>query len=336
MSRAPADPPQSTAPGRLCPVHYRYRPAALATAPDIEADTLYVAGGLYGNQFALDVLESLAAAERGRVALAFNGDFNWFNVSPAGFESLNRRVLAHHASRGNVETELAADPSPGGMDAGCGCAYPDEVSDADVARSNAMLARLRDTARGAQDLRTRLGTLPMFLAARVGGLRVGIVHGDAQSLAGWDFAHDRLAESQVQARIGAWFGQARVGLFASSHTCLPALREVRNSGDGGWVINNGAAGMPNFAGTRYGLVTRVSLAPASGAAAAARLYGTRIDGVHVDALRLDYDHAAWMRRFLADWPAGSDAHVSYWHRICEGPSFRPEQALASHAADVAA
>ncbi len=326
-----AVPPQDAgaSPGRMCPLHYRYTPAALAEAPDIDAHTLYVAGGLYGNPYALDALERLAGAERGRVALAFNGDFNWCNVSLAGFEAVNRRVLAHHASRGNVETELAAEPLPGASDAGCGCAYPDEVSDADVARSNAMLARLRGTARGAPDLRARLGALPMFLAARVGGLRVGIVHGDAQSLAGWDFAHDRLADDAAGLRIADWFAQAQVGLFASSHTCLPALREVRNGQAGGWVINNGAAGMPNFAGTRYGVVTRVSLTPAGGVAGAARLYGTRIGDVHVDALRLDYDHAAWLSCFLADWPAGSDAHVSYFRRICEGPAFRPDQALAA-------
>ena len=32
--------------------------------------------------------------------------------------------------------------------AGCGCGYPDSVGDAEVARSNAILAQLRETARG--------------------------------------------------------------------------------------------------------------------------------------------------------------------------------------------
>lgn len=63
--------------GRACPVHYRYTPNEFSAAPVIEADTVYVAGGLYGNLEALDALEQLAArdARTGhRVAVIFNGD----------------------------------------------------------------------------------------------------------------------------------------------------------------------------------------------------------------------------------------------------------------------
>ena len=67
-----------------------------------------------------------------RPTLVFNGDFNWFDVDPDGFARLNARVLAHAALRGNVETELATDDER----AGCGCAYPQWVGDAEVARSN--------------------------------------------------------------------------------------------------------------------------------------------------------------------------------------------------------
>ena len=42
-----------TAPGRSCPLHYRYRPADFAAAPALACDTLYVVGGLYGNTDAL-------------------------------------------------------------------------------------------------------------------------------------------------------------------------------------------------------------------------------------------------------------------------------------------
>jgi hypothetical protein len=89
------------------------------------------------------------------------------------------------------------------------------------------------------------------------------------------------------------------------------------------VANNGAAGMPNFTGTRHGLVTRISLRPG---AAATRVYGVDLGHVHVDAVRVDYDHARWMERFLASWPAGSDAHVSYHRRMLEGPRHRVAQA----------
>ena len=39
--------------GRSCPIGYRYQPEALAQPARLEADTLYVVGGLYGNLFAL-------------------------------------------------------------------------------------------------------------------------------------------------------------------------------------------------------------------------------------------------------------------------------------------
>jgi hypothetical protein len=39
--------------GRSCPLAYRYQPEALAQPAALEADTLYVVGGLYGNPAAL-------------------------------------------------------------------------------------------------------------------------------------------------------------------------------------------------------------------------------------------------------------------------------------------
>ena len=91
-----------------------------------------------------------------------------------------------------------------------------------------------------------LGGLPMHALALVGGARVGIVHGDAQALAGWRFAHDRLDDVEAQAELPDQFRKANVDIFASSHTCLPALRRFDAEGRAHAVINNGAAGMPNF------------------------------------------------------------------------------------------
>ncbi len=109
--------------GRTCPLRYRYGAEAIARLPVVEAETLYVVGGLYGNLPALDAIEAMVAQEDGPVTLVFNGDFNWFNVDDAGFAEINRRVLAHHAIVGNVEAELGVD----GNAAGCGCAYPEHV-----------------------------------------------------------------------------------------------------------------------------------------------------------------------------------------------------------------
>ncbi|MGZ5102041.1 MAG: metallophosphoesterase family protein [Usitatibacter sp.] len=309
-----------TLPGRTCPVSYRYSPRVFDRAPDIVSDTLYVIGGLYGNIEALEAVKALAARERDPVRLVFNGDFHWFDVAGDDFERITREVLAHAALRGNVETEIAGEASG----AGCGCAYPADVSDAEVSRSNEILERLRATARRFPDLRACLAALPMHLTARVGAARVGIVHGDAASLAGWGFAHDRLDEPGHRRWIEAMFREARIDIFASSHTCLPALREFRASDGSGVVANNGAAGMPNFAASQFGLLTRIAVEPFPGPE---KLHGLVAAGAHVEALRLDYDAQRWRERFLASWPEGSPAHESYFRRIAQGTRFTLAQAL---------
>ena len=52
-----------------------------------------------------------------------------------------------------------------------------------------------------------------------------------------------------------------------------------------------------------------------------------IDGVHVDALPLHYDRDAWLAEFAAQWPAGSDAEVSYGARIRNGPRYGLNRAM---------
>ncbi len=295
------------APGRRCPVRYRYGPAALADAPEQAAETLYVIGGLYGNQPALAALRQLAALEAGPVSFCFNGDFNWFNVDDAGFVAINEFVLGHDACLGNVEAELLSADD----EAGCGCAYPESVDAATVERSNRIHRRLKRTALGHPQLLRRLGELPMVRRYRIGDHAIGVVHGDAESLAGWRFDPAALDDPANRAWIDIAFAAARVDAFASSHTCLPALRRF----DRGWVINNGAAGMPNFEGRRSGVVTRIAVSPAPTPA----LYGGRLGRLYIEALALDYVAAAWESDFLANWPPGSPAHVSYWQRITDGP-----------------
>ncbi len=303
-------------PGRTCPLSYRYGAQSLARPAEIEAETLYVAGGLYGNPFALDALLRMVAAEPA-AQLVFNGDFNWFDVDDVGFERINTEVLAHHAIRGNVETELlAADGA-----AGCGCGYPDYVSDADVARSNAIMDVLAGTARRHPALAARLVALPMTLVAEVAGVRVGIVHGDADSLAGWSFGEEAIDAKQV----AALFERACVRVFASSHTCLPVAQVFDTAAGPCALINNGAAGMPNFTATGFGVVTRIASRPAPPVAAA--LYGATVDGVHVEALPLRFDERAWLVHFDRLWPADSPAAVSYRKRIVNGPAFTQPRAM---------
>ncbi len=305
----------SLIPGRSCPVEYRYGAGALAAPATLRADSLWIAGGLYGNTFALRRLEEMFAAERGESALVFNGDFHWFDVADEAFAEIEHGVSRYAATRGNVETEIA-QPRAG---AGCGCAYPDWVDDEDVARSNRIIERLKATAQRAPGAGVRLAALPMYRIAEVGGQRIAIVHGDADSLAGWGFAQETLATRQGRDAAAGAFDTAGVRVFASSHTCLPVLREFEGAGV---IANNGAAGMPNFADTAFGLATRIALTPHPLA-----LYQMRTGPLLVEAIPIHYDAPAWRDAFLAQWPEGSDAHASYFSRIVAGPGYLREDAL---------
>jgi len=299
----------SDAPGRSCPVSYRYGAQALAESAAFEVETLWVAGGLYGNRYALARLLEAFDAEAGSKALVCNGDFHWFDCDGVDFLAIDEAVRQHRATRGNVETELAGtNPS-----VGCGCAYPEWVGDPEVARSNRIIERLRGVASGFPQLRRALGVLPMFRVATIAGERVALVHGDADSLAGWGFSQERLATADGQAAARDALKRARSRVIASSHTCLPVLQSF---GAAGLIVNNGAAGMPNFGGTRFGVATRISVRPRSGA-----LYAARMGRVHVEAQPVAYDHARWLSRFLELWPPGSDAFESYHGRIVHGPDY---------------
>ncbi|MDF2741449.1 MAG: hypothetical protein K0S88_2819, partial [Actinomycetia bacterium] len=217
--------------GRSCPLSYRYQPEALAQPAQLEADTLYVVGGLYGNPAALRaILERADREPGGPPAIVFNGDFHWLDVDPEDFQAISEAVLDRYATKGNVEAELASDE-----DAGCGCAYPDYIPDEVVDRSNQIMTRLRATARRFLDLVGRLGELPLHLTAVVGGQRVGIVHGDPESLAGWRLALEAMepGDPAVRRQVGwrgqattagnllDWFHRADVSVLASAHTGLP-------------------------------------------------------------------------------------------------------------------
>jgi hypothetical protein len=45
------------------------------------------------------------------------------------------------------------------------------------------------------------------------------------------------------------------------------------------------------------------------------------DGLHIDALPVAYDRDAFLARFLARWPEGTPAHISYFERIEHGPDY---------------
>jgi hypothetical protein len=319
--------------GRSCPLHYRYSVDVFAAPALLRSHTLYVVGGLYGNVPSLHrVLEMKREEEErtgGRVDLLFNGDFNWFDSDAESFVEINTAVLEHLALQGNVEAEMAAAGN------GCGCGYPEYVDDEVVERSNAIIRTLQARAAGHPELVARVAALPKYCSVAIGEQKIGVVHGDARSLAGWDFAYEAMpalagegATASIRRAaaesIANVFRQAGVCAFASTHTGLPFLQDFDIEGSRRLIINNGAAGLPNFKGSTFGLLTRISadLQPP-----AESLYGTALDGLRFDALPIHYDAAEWLERFQANWPAGSVAHAGYYERIVNGPEFSVAQAL---------
>lgn len=304
--------------GRSCPMAYRYGAAALAKAQATRVQTLYVVGGLYGNPFALSRIEEMADAEKEPVTICFNGDFNWFNADDENFRFINAAVMRHHATQGNVEFELGSAQDS----AGCGCAYPENVDQGTVERSNRIHAKLKEVATRHPDLLAQLMTLPLFARYQIGSMKIGVVHGDADSLAGWQFDGSELDKADNHSQIVAAFSEAEVDIFASSHTCLPVLQQFKLARGHGVVANNGAAGLPNFRGQSAGLLTRISLHTSPHVP----LYGMKLNEIRIDALPIEYDQTAWQKHFLSGWPFGSDAHTSYFGRIVNGPDYSQSRA----------
>lgn len=323
--------------GRFCPPDYRIRENAYTGSLVRQGSVLYVVGGLYGNPYALDEIERLFQIDQqiwgaDECQIVFNGDFHWFDATPDLFADIERRTSAYVRLRGNVETELAR---AGDAAAGCGCAYPETVPDQEVNWSNTIIGRLAQTAREAvqaSDL-DALAQLDVTALWQVGNLRVAITHGDHESLAGWSFSQDRLAQTWRNGLAEAMRGW-QVNLFASSHTCLPVadcvydglnLGSASSTPEPRAVINNGAAGMANANARFEGVITRI--APTIGAGPPVEpLYEALIGDCSVAALPVQFDLKAWQEKFLDVWPEGSAARLSYLNRIRLGPDYSFSQA----------
>lgn len=300
-------------PGRSCPSHYYYGASSISNLPRKEVATLYVVGGLYGNNFALQAIESLFLDEKEDAVIAFNGDFNWFNIDAKSYVEINDFVLAHDASLGNVEIELFAKDNT----LGCGCAYPEHVSDEVVERSNQIHRTLKRRAKTHPYILQQLSRLPMVRCYQIGTSQVAVVHGDSSSLAGWNFDANALKEPTQQSWLREQFEEANVDIFASTHTCLPALKRFKQVSKDYCIINNGSAGMPNFYNTHYGVLTRISTLPSPHLS----LYGCQINDVFVDAIAVYYNPTNWLKYFQSNWPEDSAASLSYLNRICFGPNY---------------
>lgn len=306
--------------GRACPVDYRIPDDAFAGEPQRDADVLYVVGGLYGNPFALDALDKLVAAERDgkRVLSVFNGDMHWFDKTAENFATLERRVQAEAGYIplvGNVEAELRRQTDVG---VGCGCAYPECTSDEAVSRSNRIHKMLSIAVDEHPDLKGMLVGRPATMTVGVAGRKIAITHGDEKLIGGWDCSRESLQDVMRQDEVDTFMERNDVDVFVTTHTCAPvALRLAR-----GVIVNNGAAGLPNFEGQHYGLVIRVAEEPVRDA-----VFECEQDGVWVQAVPLRYDHDAYVAWFDGLWNETSPAAVSYRERIIDGPDDRLADSL---------
>lgn len=304
--------PQSLAAGRCCPLDYLTPLQGFRRPAELLADTLYVAGGLYGNPFALTSIKELVEQDSG-AKLVFNGDCHWFDRDLSLFSTIEAELSPYFLLRGNVETEMAR---AGDIGAGCGCAYPAYIDQGVVDRSNRMLVELTRMIAGEEAHRAALAARAATLIAEIGGMRIGIVHGDAHSLAGWSFDPPQLDDGRLSEDRRRVHAETGLSLFASTHTGTAALRHYESGGDGFTIVNNGSAGLPNFSGRHFGIITRIATTPAP----LHRLYGIRHGALYVDAIAVHYDHPRFLALFDALWPQGSDAEIGYRNRILSGPA----------------
>ena len=138
---------------------------------------------------------------------------------------------------------------------------------------------------------------------------MGVTHGDEKLIGGWDCSRESLQDPLRQEELSHWMRETGIDVFATTHTCSPAAMMLAD----GAVINNGAAGLPNFSGQDFGIVARISTTPAKEA-----LFGIERKGVHIEAVPLRYDQAAYVEWFDALWTPASPAAISYRDRIVGG------------------
>ena len=308
-------------PGRSCPVDYRYRPRDLATLEQTAiADPVYIVGGLYGNSLALDQIIKLKELEPG-ANFIFNGDFNWFNKSSEQFKRINQEVLKHHALAGNVEKELTRHNDING----CGCAYPDWVDNGTVTRSNQIIKQLKHTASSHSDILSQLQSLPLTMRINLNGTRILILHGDPESLSGWGLSYEMMKMPAHQDQLKSWFTQTEVDVICCTHTCLTAIKSLKIDGETKIIINNGSAGMGNFKNQSYGLIIRIAESPCHNHINS--IWQLTYSNVFIDLVKVNFDNTVWQQTFLQQWPEGSPAHLSYYHRIQHGTELTPEELI---------
>lgn len=276
---------------------------------DSDAEVIYVIGGLYGNPYGLREIQRMAKEESSKPLMIFNGDMHWFDVGYEDFMDIEDGAEGKKLL-GNVEFELSAPLDK----ADCGCHYPPNVHSGTVARSNEIHTAMKKSLKGRsilEDIQLR----PMTASLRALGVNIAITHGDEKSMAGWDCSREALQEDGRRDELRAWLERNDVDIFATTHTCAPAMTKIAHS----IVSNNGASGMANVAKETWGLITRIAKKPHSDA-----VVSKQVKGIYVELVKVDFDIDAFLDHFDARWPEGSAANISYRSRIAAGTDLQPK------------
>lgn len=294
-------------PGRSCPLDYSIeKNFFLKKENEISCDTIYVVGGLYGNYQALSEIINLSLKEKENTTIIFNGDIHWFDKNLNDFKNIEKEVINHIPLLGNVEAELIRKKD---INIGCGCSYPSCVDDDSVNRSNEIHRLMKNSMCMDKNIIKSLSERKKALVAKIDNIRIAITHGDEKSLAGWLCSRENLSNIERQKELNMWFNKNNISILATTHTCSPAAITINNN----IVINNGAAGMPNFKNTKYGLITRISKNACKDA-----LYRTKKDNLYVEAIPVNYDFTSFVSWFDKEWNNNSPASISYRDRILNG------------------
>ena len=235
--------------GRSCPLDYRYQPRDIAQAllrPALQGlDALWWWAALLATWRPWRHCRSpLTPTPRRARHWSSTATSIGLDAEPAWFAAIQAGVERHHATRGNVETELARDAL---ADNGCGCGYPDWVGDETVDYSNRIIQRLHAVVPdpcACSSRRCRNSCAPRWAACPSASCMATRI-----LLAGWSFSQEALSQPETRDAARAACAEAGVQHWASSHSCLPVMQAL---GDGHWLLNNGAAGMPNVAGELTG------------------------------------------------------------------------------------
>lgn len=292
--------------GRNCSLDYLLSKNWIENIYNTDKKVIYIIGGLYGNHIAMQEIIKLASDEKTEPLLVFNGDVHWFDVEFEDFSNIEHLTSQGIKLLGNVEYELTKTEDT----LGCGCNYPDDVSDGVVERSNDIHKTMKENVQYSsllKDIKKRERAMCVVAL----GQKIAITHGDEKNMAGWQCSSENLKILERQQELNLWLEHNRINIMATTHTCLPAVLEFENK----VVINNGSSGMANTKEETYGLLTRIALDSHPKA-----IVSKKVDNVYVELVKIDFNLLQFLEWFDKKWPEDSPASISYRNRITNGTS----------------